>query len=188
MEEEFEYTKDNRLKKIVLTGPESTGKTTLSEQLAQYFKTVWVPEYAREYVKNLGRPYQYDDVVQIAGKQKEQLMNNYKDAHRVVFFDTGLIITRVWFLERYQTCPDFIEQAIREITIDLYLLCRPDIEWKKDPVRENGGVDREWLFGRYQEELNHFGAPFKIIEGRGDTRLKNAIRKVEETFGSSTGS
>ena len=115
-------------------------------------------------------------------------MNNYPDAHRFVFFDTGLIITRVWFLEKYQTCPDFIERAIREITIDLYLLCRPDIEWKKDPVRENNGVDRERLFGRYEEELNYFGAPYKIIEGSGDTRLNNAIQKVEETFGSSTGS
>jgi len=188
MEKEFEYTKDNRLKRIVLSGPESTGKTTLAEQLAMFFGTVWIPEYAREYVLNLGRNYEYTDVVRIGKKQIEELTSDYPNADRFVFFDTGLIITQIWFIERYKACPDFIKRALQDIKIDLYLLCRPDIEWKKDPVRENNGVDRERLFGRYEEELNYFGVPYKIIEGSGDTRLNNAIQKVEETFGSSTGS
>lgn len=183
MEEGFEYTKDNRLKKIVLTGPESTGKTTLSEQLAQYFKTVWVPEYAREYVKNLGRPAQYEDVVQIARKQKEQLMNNYKDAHGFVFFDTGLIITKVWFIEVFKRVPDNLEKDIRNGDIDLFLLCYPDLDWIKDPVRENQGRSRSRLFNIYKNELEEYHFSYNIVTGKGKERLRNAIQFMDMMFG-----
>ncbi len=175
------------VRKVVITGPESTGKTTLAEQLARSFKTVWIPEYARGYVNNLGREYRYQDLVHIGQRQIKELTDQYENADRYIFFDTGLIITRVWFLELYQTCPDFINNAIREIQIDLYLLCRTDIEWVNDPVREHSGLDRERLFERYQEELIQYGASFRVIEGTGVHRLHNAIHVLQETFGSLSG-
>jgi len=171
------------LKKVVITGPESTGKTTLAEQLARSFGTAWVPEYARGFVRNLGREYGYQDLLHIGRRQIEELTNQYEGADQFVFFDTGLIITRVWFLERYQTCPDFIDRAIREITVDLYLLCRTDIEWINDPVREHSGLDRERLFSRYQDELIRYGASYRMIEGRGENRLHNAIQALQDTLG-----
>ncbi len=171
------------LRKVVITGPESTGKTTLAEKLARSFGTVWVPEYAREFVRNLGKEYNYEDLLRIGRRQIEELTDHYKGADQLIFFDTGLIITRVWFLECYQTCPDFIDRAIREIPIDLYLLCRTDIEWVNDPVREHSDLDRERLFSRYQDELIRYGASYRIIEGRGESRLYNAIQALQETFG-----
>jgi NadR type nicotinamide-nucleotide adenylyltransferase len=175
------------LRKVVITGPESTGKTTLAEQLARSFGTVWVPEYARGFVRNLGREYDYQDIEHIGRRQIEELTAQYRGANQLVFFDTGLIITRVWFLEGYQTCPVFIDRAIREITIDLYLLCRTDIEWVNDPVREHSGLDRERLFSRYRDELIRYGASYSMIEGRGENRLHNALQALQEAFGFSTG-
>ncbi len=187
MEKGFTDNENRGLRKVVITGPESTGKTTLAEQLARSFGTVWVPEYARGYVRNLGREYGYQDLLQIGRRQIEELTNQYEGADQCVFFDTGLIITRVWLLELYQTCPDFIDRAIREITIDLYLLCRTDIEWVNDPVREHSGLDRERLFSRYQDELIRYGASYRMIEGRGENRLHNAMMALQDTFGFKTG-
>ncbi len=175
------------IRKVVITGPESTGKTTLAEQLARSFRTVWIPEYARGYVNNLGREYEYQDLVHIGERQIEELTNQYKGADQFIFFDTGLIITRVWFLERFQTCPAIIDRAIRTIPVDLYLLCRTDIEWINDLVREHSGLDRERLFKRYQEELIQYGLPYRIIEGTGEGRLHNAIQVLQEEFGLSSG-
>ncbi len=182
MEKGFTDSGKRGLRKVVITGPESTGKTTLAEQLARSLGTVWVPEYARGFVRNLGREYDYQDLLHIGRRQIEELTNQYKGADQFVFFDTGLIITRVWFLERYQICPDFIDRAIREIAIDLYLLCRTDIEWVNDPVREHNGLDRERLFSRYEDELIHYGASYRMIEGRGESRLHNAIQALQDTF------
>jgi len=176
------------LRRVVITGPESTGKTTLAEQLARHFGTVWVPEYSRTFVRNLGRAYDYKDILQIARRQIEELTGYYKGADGFIFFDTGLILTRVWLLERYQTCPAFIDHAIREIPVDLYLLCMTDIEWVDDPVREHSGLERERLLGRYQDELIHYGASYRMIEGRGESRFHNALVALQEECGFSTGS
>ena len=155
----------------------------LAEELARYFRTVWVPEYAREFVRNLGREYLYEDILQIARRQIGLLTHCYDGANQLIFFDTGLIITRVWLLERYQTCPAFIDRAIREIPVDLYLLCRTDIEWVYDPVREHSGLDRERLFNRYRDELKHYGLSYRMIDGRGERRFQNALRAVQEVCG-----
>jgi NadR type nicotinamide-nucleotide adenylyltransferase len=180
MEKRNTGTTGNSMKKIIVTGPESTGKTTLAEQLSRSFNTIWVPEYAREYVENLDRPYDYKDLENIGRKQVEELSHSYPDAQSFVFFDTGLIITRTWFLECYQNCPSFIDQAIREIKVDMYLLCRPDIEWIVDPVRENKDLNRERLFSLYEEQLIQYGASYCIIDGVGEKRLNNAIQAVGE--------
>jgi len=162
------------MKKIVLVGPESTGKTTLAQQLAVRFCTIWIPEYARSYVEKLNRAYTYDDVLYIAQKQieiVEQLSHN----NAVVFFDTDLIITKVWLEVVYKRCPEWINDAIRSTAADLYLLCNCDLEWKPDPVRENGGEARTQLFLLYKQQIEQFGFRFEIVSGVGEERLKNAI-------------
>ncbi len=165
------------MKKIVLIGPESTGKTTLSRQLAEHFAAEWIAEYAREYVEQLPRDYTYDDVERIARVQEQQF--KAADAGSgIVFFDTDLIITKVWFQVCYQQQPAWLDEALREQNVALYLLCRPDLEWQYDPVRENADC-RPFLYDCYKREVEQLGVPYVEIDGVGKQRLQNAIDAVK---------
>ena len=165
---------------VVLTGPESTGKTTLAEQLAGYFRGSWIPEYARTYVEKLERSYVFEDVVRIARHQIKQLELYKKKNNRVVFLDTDLVIIKIWLQVLYGNVPVWLNKAIEKRKIDLYLLCYPDIPWKYDPVRENPGPKRETLFVRYEEEIRRQDFPYRIVTGQGKERLYKAIAEVEE--------
>ncbi len=165
--------------RIVLTGPECTGKSTLAVQLAQHYNTISIPEYAREYVGSLTRPYDYNDVVHIAETQVKQLSEYSKRAGRILFLDTYLIITKVWFDLVFNKRPEWIDTELSGHSVDFYLLCDTDIPWKADPVRENGGTRREYLLSLYKKELVDFGCEFGIVQGLGNERLKNAIRLVD---------
>ena len=169
----------DKIIRIVLTGPECTGKSTLAVQLAYNYATLSIPEYAREYVGSLSRPYDYDDVVHIAETQVKQLEEYSTCASRILFLDTYLIITKVWFDLVFKRRPDWIDKELSKHSVDFYLLCDTDIAWEADPVRENGGRMREDLLGLYKKELIDFGCEFGIVQGSGDERLKNAIRLVE---------
>ena len=156
--------------KIGIIGPESTGKSTLASYLAHRYGGVLVPEYAREYMEKRActSAYTYEDVLNIAQHQVQQLQadiyGGITEGYRsnVVFFDTELIITKVWFLHKYGTCPDFVEEALRTYPMDVYLLCYPDMEWEPDPVRENPDI-REYLFDWYEREIQALGIPYYII-------------------------
>lgn len=147
--------------RIGIIGPESTGKSTLAEYLAHRYEGVLVPEYAREYMENLAPSYgyTYDDVVAIA---KQQLSVLASINSNLVVFDTELIITKVWFLHKFGRCPDFVEQALRDYPMDVYLLCYPDLPWLPDPVRENPDI-REYLFDWYEREIQALNIPYYII-------------------------
>lgn len=185
--------------KVGIIGPESTGKSTLAQQLSQRYHGIYVPEYAREYVEQLGHPYTYDDVCAIARYQIEQLqayasspqktnvgkmesgcsaeaVENSNTAEAaddrwkalsqggIVFFDTELIITRVWFDYCYGSAPDWVLEAMVQYKMDVYLLLYPDLAWVDDPVRENGSeAIRLELFRRYEQEIQSLGAPYYII-------------------------
>jgi nicotinamide riboside kinase len=168
-----------KLIRIVLTGPECTGKSTLAIQLARHYNTLYIPEYAREYVSGLSRAYTYEDVVHIAEMQVKQLEEYSLRANRILFLDTFLIITRVWFDLVFKHRPEWIDTKLAEHPVDFYLLCDTDIPWEADPVRENGGPRREFLLDTYKKELVNFGCEFGIVRGTGDGRLKNAITLVD---------
>lgn len=176
----MEKTSKNKIKRIVLIGAESTGKTELSAYLSQQFNTVWVPEYAREYIENLTRHYNYNDVEHIATKQIELEKTFSRIANKVLFYDTYLIITKIWFKLVFNKMPNWIDKKIKESQIDLFLLCNNDIPWISDPVRENGGEMRDKLFDMYEEELKQYGFNYRIIKGIGDERFKNAFNQVKE--------
>lgn len=173
------------INKIVLIGPESTGKTELARYLSKYYRTVWVPEYAREYIEKLNHPYTFQDVEHIAKKQIEMEKEYLLKANRWLFYDTYLIITKVWFDIVYKNVPEWIEQKIQESKIDLFLLCNNDIPWEPDLVRENGGEMREKLFDIYKNELETYKFPYKIVKGEGEARYKNAVEAVESFFSNS---
>ncbi len=166
--------------KVAITGPESTGKTELSRQLAAYFDGLCIPEYARSYVESLNRPYTYLDVIHIAGKQIREIAASGAGKANYIFLDTELIITRVWLEVSYGFCPEWVNSAINNSKIDLYLLCNTDIPWIEDNVRENGGMMREILFHNYQQLIEANGFRYKIVTGTGDSRLKNALSAIDE--------
>ena len=129
--------------KIVVTGPESTGKTALAMYLSRVFGVEYIPEYARTYVENLHHPYTYEDVEHIARVQDKQFMEASKHGNKIVFFDTYLIITKVWFQEVFNRVPAWIDPKLRDSEISLFLLCDFDLEWIEDPIRENPGPRRK---------------------------------------------
>ena len=166
----------NTISRIVITGPESTGKTELAQALAEKLGAVWIPEYARQYVENLNRPYNYDDVVRIARYQISQEKEyTLKIKNGILIFDTWLIITKVWFDLVFGKCPEWVCDHIRSSKIDLFLLCNTDLPWIADPVRENGGEKREQLFQLYCDEIHSFGFEYEIVDGFGAVRTQNAF-------------
>ena len=159
--------------KVGIIGPESTGKSTLAAFLANRYDGICVPEYAREYMESrvCACEYTYQDVENIARHQVQQLQDLSLSSAEgipnpcrsdVIFFDTELIITKVWFLHKYGRCPKFLEQALRDYPMDVYLLCYPDMPWQPDPVRENPDI-REYLFEWYEREIQELGIPYYII-------------------------
>lgn len=164
--------------KIGIIGPESTGKSTLSQYLANRYNGLLVPEYARVYLEERAREhggayaYTREDVWKIAEYQVQQLRDlcaedKPKISQRYVgdslaIFDTELIITKVWMLHKYGECPAFVEEALQKYKMDVYLLCYPDLDWEPDPVRENPNI-REYLFDWYEREVQALDVPYYII-------------------------
>lgn len=152
---------------VAIIGAESSGKTTLAQYLAKRYNGLLVPEYAREYMEQLSRPYTIADVEHIARQQIAQLSTFHsqlstKETTDLVFFDTELIITKVWFEHKYGFCPDWLVDALHKYPMDVYLLCYPDLPWIPDPVRENPDIRLE-LFNRYEAEVQALGIPYYII-------------------------
>ncbi len=165
---------------VVISGPESTGKTELARNLASELDTLWVPEYAREYIENLGRRYFYEDVEQIAKRQLEkEKVYESKLSGRLLIFDTWFIITKVWFEVVFGKCPDWIISHIQSSKIDLFLVCDTDLPWIPDPVRENGGEMREKLLQVYCKEIDFFGFKYEIIRGIDSERMANAMKALK---------
>ncbi len=176
-------SKHNRIKKIVISGPESSGKSTLTKELADFFESDYYPEYAREYVENLTDKYTYNDVVLIAKHQiKELSRTNFEKKNRFVFYDTGLIITKVWFEYVFNKVPDFLLKSLKEIKIDCYLLCYPDLSWEPDNVRENGGDIRLELFEKYKSEIEKYKINYFIIRKKGIQRFLSAKEYLSSAY------
>lgn len=167
-----------KIKRIALIGPESTGKTTLCEQLAAHYKTVWVSEYARGYVEKFNRPYTIQDVELCAKRQLEQEDKFLQRANQYIFSDTELIVSKVWSEDVFKSCPDWMEKEILKRKYDLYLLTFPDLPFKEDPVRENQHR-RAYFFELYQSELERRNFSFEIVTGIGEVRLENALKAIQ---------
>ena len=175
------------VKVIVVTGPESTGKSTLCQQLAEHFHSEYITEYARNYVAERDYKYTYEDVEHIARYQHEYLRKKIEDIKRkpaesdepyMLFVDTHLIITKVWFEKVYGREPEWIADAIKQSPVDLYLLCQPDTPWEYDPVRENPNIRPE-LYNRYKQLIEQHRFPYAEVSGLGEERIKCAINKLK---------
>ncbi|MFZ9877343.1 MAG: AAA family ATPase [Chitinophagaceae bacterium] len=186
------------LKKIVVIGPESTGKSTLCRQLAEHFETVWCPEYAREYLLTNGKDYSYTDLLaiakgQIAGEENwAELLEKRaaplleQDYDIPYFIDTNMVVMKVWAEFVFNKCHPYIEEQLAKRKYDHYLLCEPDLEWEKDELREYPDLEtREKLFFIYKNYLEQQSIPWTLIKGKNEDRIQSAIRTVNKILESS---
>jgi len=174
------------IKKIVIIGPESTGKSTLCSQLAAHYNTLWCPEYAREYLLQNGTDYSFDDLATIARGQL-QLEETYiekagkQNSSQLLFLDTDMYVMKVWCEFVFGQCHRFILDEIVQRSYDLYLLCNTDLPWTKDELREYPDLKtREKLFRIYKDLLINQNTPWVEIKGNNETRLQMAIEAVEK--------
>jgi NadR type nicotinamide-nucleotide adenylyltransferase len=165
---------------IVITGAESTGKSTLTERLANHFGVPFVPEIARNYIENLDRKYNYTDIENIAKIQIAQFEEISNSNTRYIFLDTWLIVTKIWFEFVYNKTPDWLIKKIMKTKIDLFLVCDIDLPWVYDPVRENGGENRKILQNKYIENITKSNFPYKTISGIDDDRFLKALKFLKE--------
>jgi NadR type nicotinamide-nucleotide adenylyltransferase len=169
-----------RLKKMVVIGPESTGKSTLCEQLADHYKTEWVPEFARNYLLEIRRPYTYEDLLYIAEEQVEQedrICASTKSP--LVFIDTDMYVMKVWCEYVFKKCHRFILDQIARRKYDGYLLCNTDLPWVADELREYPDLEsRERLFHMYKDLMVNQSTPWAEITGDYEQRLLQAINFV----------
>jgi NadR type nicotinamide-nucleotide adenylyltransferase len=181
-------TKETIIKKVVVVGPESTGKTTLCKKLAAHYNTICVEEYAREYLLKNGTDYSFDNLLDVARGQLEgeesgirnwQLHNQKQDS-QPVFIDTDMYVMKVWCEFVFDRCHHWILNRIVERKYDLYLLCNTDAPWVKDELREYPDLEtREKLFNHYKDIMVNQHVPWVEISGKYDERLQKAIDAVD---------
>lgn len=199
--------------KIVILGPESTGKSTLCELLAQHYNTLWCPEFAREYLTTHGMDYDFDDLLSIAKgqlaleKEYENMVNsqwsiaegsNPGEAKRwvnvktlrsqnyppLLFVDTDMYVMKVWCEYVFQKCHHFILNEIIQQTTNFYLLCKPDLPWAEDVLREYPDEKpRLELYQIYRDIMINQKVPWVEIFGDYDARLEKAISAIDKFIG-----
>lgn len=164
--------------KIAITGPESTGKSTLSEQLASHYQTVWVPEYARTYIGDLNREYTLEDIEAIARGQLQLEQQLQARSGTILISDTDLLVLKIWSEHAFGRCPDFILEQLQQQDYNLYLLMGVDLPWEPDPQREHPHL-RQFFYDWYKRELEALQVPFVEITGQQYERFINARKHID---------
>ena len=175
----------SKLKKIVVLGPESTGKSTLCEALSKAYDTIWCEEYAREYLSKNGTDYHFENLLTIA---KGQIANEERATKKAIeqnkshlIIDTDMYVMKVWCEYVFNNCHPYILEEISQRKYDLYLLCDIDLPWTADEMREYPDEQpRKELFALYKELLMNQETPWAIVSGTGETRTKNAKKFIDQ--------
>ena len=184
------------IKKIVIIGPESTGKSTLSELLAKHYNTEWCPEYAREYLLTHGTNYSFVDLLTIAkgqvaledscellvvsGQKKTNNLQLTPNNYPLLFIDTDMYVMKVWCEYVFGKCHTYIDEQIAQRKYNLYLLCNIDLPWVQDELREYPDeAPRRELYAIYKNILENQPVPWVDISGNYEERLQKAIEAVD---------
>jgi NadR type nicotinamide-nucleotide adenylyltransferase len=173
---------DQGIRRVVVTGSECTGKTTLARELAARFGTSWSPEHARVYAVGKGSDLTLADVDPIARGQMAGEDEAMRRATRLVVHDTDLLSTVVYSRHYYGACPEWVERAARDRRADLYLLLRPDVPWVPDPARDRG-EQRDAIHVLFQEALAEFRVPVREIGGCWAERRARAQDAIDALLG-----
>ena len=183
---------NTKLQKIVVLGPESTGKSTLCEQLAKNYGVVDCKEYARQYLHENGTKYNFEDLLTIAKGQltleqqaiqkAEQLF--IEQSKNKIIIDTDMYVMKVWCEYVFNNCHTYILDEIHKRKYDLYLLCDIDLPWSPDEMREYPDEKpRQELFAIYKDILINQDTPWGIVSGTGNQRTQNAISIIDKNLG-----
>jgi NadR type nicotinamide-nucleotide adenylyltransferase len=184
------------IKKIVIVGPESTGKSTLCEKLAAHYSTIWVREYAREYLLKNGTDYTFENLLDVAkgqlaleekgiealtGKLQTNETHSTSGLHHLpLFIDTDQYVMKTWCEFVFGKCHPWILNQVVERTYDLYLLCNVDAPWVKDELREYPDlVIREKLYHHYKDSMINQAIPWVDISGDYGERFRKAVEAVD---------
>lgn len=168
-----------KVRRIAIVGPECTGKTDLAMFLAAHYKSAWVPEFARQYLERLERPYHKGDLVTIAKGQLALEDAMAAKADTFLFCDTNLVVIKIWSEFKYGSCDPEILDLLQQRTYDLHLLTNIDLPWQDDPLREHPHK-REELFELYEAELVNTNTHFVKIRGTYGERRESALQAVEQ--------
>lgn len=162
-------------KHIVITGPESTGKTTLAKQLAQELGTVWVPEFARYYLEQTGPEYRYEHLsLMLEGQRALELS---LDHYTPIIHDTDWLTYYIWGMDKFDTFEPW--WVPRDLYNRYYLVCYPDLPWQHDPLREDR--DRLFeLFEKYLLALQKFQLEYHIIKGKDGERINRSLHFLDK--------
>jgi NadR type nicotinamide-nucleotide adenylyltransferase len=171
------------MKKVVIIGPECTGKSTLCYQLADHYKTTWCPEFAREYLLEKGMNYSFEDLLNIAHGQLHLEDTLMTQATNFYFIDTDMYVMKVWCEVAFQSCHSWILKQIARRRYDLYLLCKTDLPWQADELREYRDLHvREKLFKMYKDIVVNSGTMWVEVSGTDAQRLQVATSTINTVF------
>jgi NadR type nicotinamide-nucleotide adenylyltransferase len=164
--------------RVVVTGSECTGKTTLARDLAAHYDTVWVPEYIRGYLDAKGAPLVHADVERVARGQIEAESAARTRARGLLVQDTDVLSTVVYSRHYYGDCPGWVEEALLGAVPDLYLLLHPDVPWVPDPQRDRGHR-REEMHALFRGAILGRGFPFVDVAGGWPERRARAVAAID---------
>lgn len=164
---------------IVITGPESTGKSTLASQLAKQFTATLVQEYARQYVDELDRSYTKKDLFKIAKGQYERQVEALKKEAEIIILDTSLLNIKIWSTFKYGHCHHGILSRLEKQRVDGWILCGTEIPWEFDPQRENPN-DREELYQLFKDELLAIKANILMVHGDKKARFNKSVDWIKQ--------
>ncbi len=169
--------------KIAVIGPESTGKSNLSEHLANHYNCLWVPEFAREYCANLNRDCDMQDELNIfygqLNSERAIFKESLKANHKLLICDTTIVTVKVWTEHVFKNTPDVVNREFNHRHYDLYLLTNNDLPWEDDPLR-NFPNQREYFYDWYLRLLEENNLNFRIVSGVNKERFQNAIDIVDQ--------
>ncbi len=160
--------------KIAITGPESSGKTTLSVALSDHFKVDFIPEFAREFLEHSSGKYDQTDLDIIAKGQLDSILSKENE---VTISDTDFIVLEIWSQYKYGAVSTYINELVQKNVFDLHILCTPDIPWEEDPLRENSNSRNE-LFDLYLKSLIRHNKNFIIVSGDQNERVIKSLKSI----------
>ena len=174
----------SRCLRVVLYGPESTGKTTLAKALAAHYQTPWVPEFARSYLQEKWDKHQavctLADLPIIAQGQLAAENAAVAQANRLILCDTNILVTKVWSETHFEGyCAPELNTILEQTHYDLYLLTSIDVPWEKDDLRDRPN-DREAMLAYFKQQLVQYNFPFLVLEGNPEERVEKAVAAIDQ--------